>query len=328
MNVLVTGSSGFVGSHLVEELIRKRYRVRVLLRPGKAVSRWLTDLPLETVEAAYDDPRALANALKGMEIIFHIGGVTRGVTVADYYAGNAETTKSLLEAAAGLRKKPRRFLLVSSHAMMGPAAGPSSPSKEDDVPVPVEAYGRSKLAAELIARSYSHLIPITIVRPPSVYGPRDVDCFELFKQVSRHINLFFGNAKKYTGLIHVDDLVQGIITAATSHKAANRAYFLCSEEAITWRALQDAIKRGSGTWAVTIHIPAFTTKIAALFGELKMKITGKAVLINKQKIKLARPGNWCLSGERARKELRFKPSVSLSKGIRNSWDWYREQGWL
>ena len=328
MKALVTGSSGFVGSHLVEELIHRGDSVRILLRPGRGVSKWLRDLPVEISEADYEDTPSLRKAVSGVDTIFHIGGVTKGVTIEDYYRGNAETTLNILNAAAALKKKPSRFLLVSSHAMMGPALSPDCPSREDDIPRPVEAYGKSKLAAELIARSFSHIIPVTIVRPPSVYGPRDRDCFELFRQIKKHINLFFGNAGKLTGLIYIDDLIRGIITAATSRKAINRAYFLCAEEGITWRELQRKIKEGSGTWAVNLHIPAFTTKIAALFGELKMKITGKAVLINKQKVKLSQPSLWSLSGERARRELRFIPGIPLEEGIRRTWQWYRENKWL
>lgn len=328
MEVLVTGSSGFVGSHLVEALVARKHRVRILIRPGMTLSPWLTGLPVIPVEAGYDDPQALRRALTGVTTIIHAGGVTRGITVRDYYDGNAAPTLALLRAAVSLKKPPARFVLISSHAMMGPAPSPTEPSREDDMPMPVEAYGASKLAAELLARSFSHRIPVTIIRPPSVYGPRDRDFLVLFRQLARHCNLFYGNADKYTGLVYVDDLVEGILKAAFSPRAVNRAYFICGEEGITWRQLQKAIKEEGGCRALTIRIPACTTRLAAWASGIKMRITGRATLVNREKVRMGTPRCWCLSGERAARELGFRPAVSLAEGIRRTWAWYREQGWL
>ena len=202
MKVLVTGASGFVGSHLVEELISKKYKVRVLLRK-QSNAKNIEGLNVERVYADYNNIKSLCKAIDGISIIYHVAGVTKACKKSDYFEGNARSTKNLLEAAASLKTKPKRFLLVSSLAAAGPAIDLHHPKSENDLCKPIETYGRSKLSAELLALNYIDRIPVTIVRPPTVYGSRDVDCFELFNQADKHINLFFGNSKKYISIIHV-----------------------------------------------------------------------------------------------------------------------------
>ena len=329
MRALVTESSGFVGSHLVEELVRRKYTVRVLLRGG-AVSPWLQGLPIEHAQADFQDAPALAKALVGVDIIFHVGGVTKAVKVEEYIEGNVASTKALLEAACSGRGASgvRRFVLVSSHAMIGPVKSAKDASDEDDIPCPVEAYGRAKMTAELVARSYSHRIPITIIRPPTVYGPRDKDCLELFKMIKKGVNLYYGNAKKHMSIIYVRDLVQGMILAAASPKACNRAYFLCNDASLTWRELQTAIKHTMKKRALGIYLPAFTTSIAAFFGEIIMKLTKKPLIVNREKAKLGRPRYWIASNKRARAELRFDPKTDLADGLAETYMWYKENKWL
>lgn len=327
MRFLVTGGSGFVGSHLIEFLLKKKHTVRVLLRSDR-ISPRLQDLPVETAVAPYSDPQALKKAVKGVDCILHVGGVTKGVTADDYFAGNAVTTRALLDAAVSVKPRPARFLLVSSIAMIGPVADPDRPAGEDDPPRPVETYGASKLAAELITRSYSHLIPVTVVRPPTVFGPRDVDCFEMFKLANKRLNLFYGNARKQTSIVYIEDLVDGIYRAATAKKGINRSYFLCNQEAVTWKELQNGIKRAVGKRCLTIYLPGFIPRIAAFFGDIYAKLSGKAVLINSQKVKMGKPRYWITSNERARRELKFKEQRTLQENLQSTCDWYRSEGWL
>jgi nucleoside-diphosphate-sugar epimerase len=331
MRALVTGSSGFVGSHLVEELVRQKYTARVLLRGG-GLSPWLEHLPIERAYASFDDIQALTKALADVDYVFHVGGVTKAVKTEGYIEGNVLPAKALLEAACAGGKKTaarlKRFVLVSSHAMMGPVKSAKEASGEDDVPQPVEAYGRAKMTAELVARSYADRVPVTIIRPPTVYGPRDKDCLEMFAMIKKHINLYYGNAKKYTSIVHVRDLVEGMIAAAVSPKAVNRAYFLCNDEALTWQELQEAVKQTMGKRAPGIHLPACTASIAAFFSEPIMKLTKKPLLVNKEKVKLSRPRYWIASNKRARSELKFAPKINLADGLAETYAWYVENGWL
>lgn len=327
MRFLVTGASGFVGSHLVTGLLQKKHTVRILLRT-ETLSPRLTGLPVETAVAPYSDPAALRKALNGVDCIIHVGGVTKGVTAGDYFDGNARTTKALLDAAVSAKHRPSRFVLVSSIAMIGPAKDRDTPLYEDDPARPVEAYGASKMAAELIARSYSHLIPVTIVRPPTVFGPRDVDCYEMFKLANKRLNLFYGNARKYTSIVFVSDLVEGICKAAVSPKAVNRSYFLCNEQPVTWKELQRGIQKAVGKRAITVYLPGWLPRLLGRFGDIYARITGKPVLINSQKVKMGTPRFWITSNERARKELKFVEQNTLQQNLQATCDWYRQEGWL
>jgi len=327
MRALVTGSSGFVGSHLVEELVRQGFAVRVLLRGGR-LSPWLHGLPVECAEADFRDAHALAQTLIGVDIIFHVGGVTKAVKIDEYIDGNVAPTKALLEAACAEGAHIQRFILVSSHAMMGPVRSAEEASAEDDIPRPVDAYGRAKLTAELVARSYSDRVPITIIRPPTVYGPRDRDCLAMFAMIKARVNLYYGNAKKYTAIIFVRDLVEGMIQAATAPGARNRAYFLCNDSAVTWRELQNSVKRVMQRRALGIYLPPFITSVAAFFAQCIMRLTKKPLLVNPEKAKMGRPRYWIASNKRARAELNFNPKTSLADGLAETYTWYKENGWL
>ncbi|MDR2733685.1 MAG: NAD-dependent epimerase/dehydratase family protein [Spirochaetota bacterium] len=327
MRALVTGSSGFVGSHLAEELVRQNCTVRVILRGGARFAPWLKDLPLECAEAEYTNPESLQRALRGVDIVFHAGGVTKALTPNGYIDGNVLPTKALLEAAS-VEKNIRRFVLVSSLAVMSPASGLGEPVREDDVPRPVEAYGRSKLIAELVARAYSDRVPITIIRPPAVYGPRDRDFLKVFALIQKHVNPYYGNAKKYTSIIHARDLVDGMIRAALSPQAAGRAYFLCNDEPLSWRELQTAMKTAMQRRALDLYLPGCTPTLAAWCAEPISKLTKKPSIINREKARLGRPRYWIASNERARAELGFDPKISLIDGLAETYRWYTENGWL
>jgi len=256
-----------------------------------------------------------------------VGGVTKALTPGGYIDGNVSPTKALLDAAA-IEKSIWRFVLVSSHAAMGPSRSLQEITYEDDIPKPVEAYGRSKLIAELVARSYSDRVPITIIRPPAVYGPRDRDFLKVFKLIRMRANIYYGNAKKYTSIVHVRDLVDGMIRAALSPRAMNRAYFLCNDDPLTWRELQTGIKTAMRRRALDIYLPGCVPTLAAWLNEPISKLTKKPSIINRDKVRLGGPRYWIASNERARNELGFVPKINLIVGLAETYTWYKENGWL
>ena len=191
MDVLVTGSTGFIGSHLVELLLQKGCRVRCLIRKTSDL-QWLKDLPVEFVEGDIADPPSLARAVRGVEYIYHSAGLTKARTEDQYFRANAGGTRSLLEAARDVAPGLKRFLFLSSQT----AAGPSptiTPITEEFPPRPITTYGRSKLQGEKECLSVSGRVPVTICRAPAVYGPRDKDVFEFFHTVSRGLQPMAGN---------------------------------------------------------------------------------------------------------------------------------------
>lgn len=327
LRALVTGSSGFVGSHLVEALLAAGHKVRVLLRP-QSKPAFLQNLPVEQAHAAYDNQRSLKKALQDCDLVFHVGGVTKACTREGFIQGNAQTTANLLQAASALKQQPQRFVLVSSLAAAGPAADRKHPLTEEQPPHPVESYGLSKLSAELVACRFSHHIPLTIVRPPIVYGPRDVDGLALFRILCRGFNPFYGNSRFLISVIHVRDLVQGMLQAALNPAAAGRTYFLTNKDPVTWREYQNTIKQVCSKKALPLYLPRCMPWLVAFFGELKMKLTKKPVLLSRQKVRMGMQRYWNCSGARAARELRFSPRISLEQGLAETETWYRENGWL
>ncbi|MEK6649537.1 MAG: NAD(P)-dependent oxidoreductase, partial [Bacteroidota bacterium] len=218
----MTGASGFIGSHLAEFLLQHENKVRCIVRPGRPRLPWIADLPVEIIPASLHDTKALLGACDGVRTIIHVAGVTKAKRASEYHRGNVETTATLLQVAEQLPHVDR-FCLVSSLTVAGPS--PDGTPLSEDLPVhPQTAYARSKWEAEKLCRDASSTIPVTIVRPPTVYGPRDRDVLEMFRWVRYGIHPVIGSHDKTLSLVHVRDLVRGIAAAALDPRAVGKTY--------------------------------------------------------------------------------------------------------
>lgn len=325
MIAVVTGGSGFIGQHLIRRLRRDGHEVRSLIRaPGGA-------LPADTKRyvVRFDDPDSLFNcaALDRADVVFHLAGATKAVGPDQFMAANVSPTRHLLGAIAARRLYPR-FVFVSSQAAAGPAPARHMAIDEDDIARPIEAYGKSKLEAERIVETFADRVATTIVRPCSVFGPGDRDFLTLFRFADWGLVLYPGVAEHWLSILYVDDLVDGLLAAATSPEAIGRKYFLASETPVQWRALGEMMATAAGRRARHIDLPSPIVKAAALAGEWFGRLTRTAPLANRSKAALSRPRYWVCSASRARRELAFAPSRSLPDAVRETYYWYRENGWL
>ncbi len=202
--VLVTGGTGLVGSHLVELLLRKGHAVTCLVRDPERL-RWLGGMDVDLVQGDCSQPGSLVPAVRGASIVFHLAGLTKAIHARDYYRVNHLGTRNILEACARHNPGIEKFVLVSSHAAAGPSRD-GRPVKETDVPGPVSDYGRSKLLAEEEALRYKNELPVVILRPSAVYGPRDADMYELFRWAARGLTLEIRGGERYFNLCYVEDL--------------------------------------------------------------------------------------------------------------------------
>ncbi|HZV12723.1 MAG TPA: NAD-dependent epimerase/dehydratase family protein, partial [Candidatus Kapabacteria bacterium] len=169
MKALVTGTTGFIGSHLAEQLLSKGYDVRCLVRKT-ANLRWLENKPFELVYGGLSDMASLVAAVKDVDCIYHVAGLTAAKSREEFLRGNRDATRNLLEAAGENGNALKRFIYVSSQAAVGPS--PTAKPIDETFPYhPITAYGESKKAAEEEVQKFSSVFPITIVRPPAVYGP-------------------------------------------------------------------------------------------------------------------------------------------------------------
>jgi nucleoside-diphosphate-sugar epimerase len=327
MIAVVTGSTGFIGSHLVDALLARGATVRALVRPETR-----TDVRDERIgywEADLLDDRSVreSRVWEGVTHVFHLAGVTKGRTLAHFRAGNVFPTANVLAALAARSGVPPRVVLVSSQAAAGPAAGPDAPVRETDRPVPIENYGRSKLQAEQAVARYRDTLPITIIRPSAVYGPRDRDFLKVFRQASSRVALHAAPRDHSFSLMHVSDLVNALILAAEHPAAAGKTYFV-GDDPVTWRLLYDEVAQAARTTPIQVQLPLVAVRVAARASDLLSTITGRVSLLNKNKAALARPRWWLCDASRARGELGWRPAMPLQRGVQEAYLWYVTAGWL
>lgn len=324
--VLVTGGSGFVGSHLVDTLIERGDSVRCLVRQSSKL-RYLDHHDVELAYGALDSSTDWDAALNGVDTIYHVAGTTFARRPQDYFTVNHQGTETILSEALKRRDQIRRFVYISSLAAVGPGRE-GRPVDEDVTPVPITPYGRSKLAAEEAAHAVSDLLPITIVRPPAVYGPRDYGIYEFFKAVKGGMFPMIGRRDKRVSLVHVRDLVEGIVLAGQTDSAVGRTYFISSEDDYSMRAVADLIAALMHKRAREIAIPKPIAYGVALAAEAAAAILGKPPVINRDKVTDLSQTCWTCSIDRARSELGYNPRVALEDGLRETIAWYKREGWL
>jgi nucleoside-diphosphate-sugar epimerase len=258
-------------------------------------------------------------ALDGIDLVIHLAGVTKALKVEDYYAGNVRATEKLALAVA---TRGIRMVHVSSLAAVGPSLD-GTPVREDDEARPLTHYGKSKLEGERIVRQ---LLPdAVIVRPPVVYGPRDTDVFQVLKPLSRGIAVQIGSRERWFSAIYVGDLVQGLIAASS---ASGRTYFLAHGTPASWSGLREAAARIVGRNATVLRVPAALAYAAGFGAEMWARLTGKAGIISREKVREAQCPYWTCDTRRAAAEIGFTAGTTLDAGLALTLQWYWEAGWL
>ncbi|MBN2030921.1 NAD-dependent epimerase/dehydratase family protein [bacterium] len=324
--VLVTGSNGFIGSHLVQRLVAEGITVRCLVRKTSDL-RWLEGLDIELVYGDLRDYDSLEEVVSKVDTVFHCASQTGYADNESYYQTNVMGTVNLLKAIAYHNPYIKRFIYLSSQAASGPSYD-GHPISEADSPDPITSYGASKLAAEEAALAFEPQIPVTVIRPPLVFGPRDKNLFLLFKIIRKKIKPVLGWRKRHLSLIFIDDLIEGLLLAVKCKKATGQTYFITSESQYTYQDLNKIIASIMGQRAITVHIPVLLFTGIILITDLISKITGKSMVLNKQRMQIIKQRYWICDGSKAVKELGFRSDFSLEEGIRKSIAWYRENGWL
>jgi nucleoside-diphosphate-sugar epimerase len=325
MLALVTGASGFIGSNLVDRLLAEGVSVKCLVRTRSDLT-WLRNLPVTLVGGEFQDPASLARAVADADLVFHVAGATRAPRRAGYFQGNFEATRSLLRACEKYGPEGQKFVFISSLA----AAGPSSdaPLTEDRDPQPVSAYGESKLWAERAVLEFSQQRPTTIIRPPAVYGPRDRDTFLLIKSIQRGLHVIPSPVVQKVSLVHVCDLVTGILLAARSDQSHGRVYYICGDGHYDWRTIGEYAGRVLGKRFRTFYVPGWLMRMAALGGSLASQFTSTPTLLSLDKLRDIRQTQWLCSNERAKAEIGFQPAMDLLTGLATTAAWYKEAGLL
>ncbi|RMF35148.1 MAG: NAD-dependent epimerase/dehydratase family protein [Chlorobiota bacterium] len=328
MIVALTGASGFVGSHIADELCRRGHTVRCLLRHSSD-DRWLRDKPYELRRCSFDDVRTIAEALGNATAVIHTAGVIAARSMEEFMEGNRGVTERMLAATGNVAASGfQRFVHISSLAVCGPSPSLDQPMTEDSPLRPITPYGVSKKAAEEAVRAWGERLPITIIRPPAVYGERDQATLPFFQAIRRGVIPLIGFSSKWISLIHIRDLARGIVDALESNATVGKTYFISSEDFYTWKQIGTTAAAVMGSKAIPVVIPhALVLAIAALSGWIG-HLQGKAPVLDYHKGRDIIQRYWICSSERARTDFGYRQELSLERGIAETIEWYTEHGWL
>lgn len=321
MNVLVTGASGFLGGHLVKGLCEKGYNVIGMVRDASN-----TDL-VESIasELRYGDltrPDTLEEAMKGVEVVFHLAAYYTFHGKKDlYHKVNVEGTRSMLEAA--LKNRVKRLIYCSTTEVIGAVKNP--PADEDTPLNPQYEYGRSKLKAEELVRQYGEKgLSFTIIRLSGIYGPRNIDdvsywTITSFAKNSLGTRFTVGSGENLIQFVHVEDVVKAFTLALEKEDASkNQIYIISDDKAYTYSEVYNILAELTGRKPPKRHIPKILAKILIAPIQLLNSLSGKENFLYHTSTIDAVTSDRYYSVEKAKKDLGFKPAYDLKTGLRKT----------
>ena len=327
MLALVTGAPGFVGHHLVRELIGRGDRVRCLVRrPGLPDA--LAGLDVEIVLGDVTRPETLRRAVDGVAEIYHLAARLSATHERQMLETNALGTRHVLDAALG-SKDLVRFVHCSSLAVTGPCRADAQPVVESTPPAPVSWYGRSKALAERAVAAFADAgMPTTIVRPPVVYGPRDRGLLSVFQAVAKGLRPLLGREPKSYSWIYGPDLAQALVVLGRHPATVGRTYFVSHAEATPMETFLEFAAVALGRRGIPLRLPESLIALLAGVSDLAAQVTGRPGMLTRDKVNELRPAAWVCSSEAAALDTGWRASTPLALGVTTTARWYREQGWL
>ncbi len=328
VKALVTGASGFLGSHLVDELLEDgNWEVRVLVRSSSNL-RWLDG---KSVEKVFGDVTSsaedLAQALEGVDVVFHAAGLTKALAKERLLEVNSQGTANLLKACVSNSSPPEKFVLVSSAGAQGPS-GKNGVCTERDEPAPVTDYGRSKLAAEAYVHQYQDRMDCRIIRPGGIYGPRDMELLPAFKVLQKGLKLRFGIRNRLVNMAYVRDITHALVLAANADVNSGEVFLVGGENASQDEVL-DAVAQAVGREdTLCLPLPSPVVRFAAAVSSLTAMLSGKARIFTLGNCKRMLAHSWAMDLSKARSGLNYTPQWSLPAGMGQTAKWYASEGLL
>lgn len=335
MKILITGASGFIGGFLVKEALDRGYEVWAGIRSTSSRSH-LQDERIRFIDLKYNDPEALTAQLAAFareqgpwEYIIHNAGLTKTLDKKNFYRVNAENTRRFIQALAQADCHPKKFLLMSSLSSYGRGDEKTfHPIRLDDPQVPDTEYGKSKLEAENYVRTQSYF-PYVILRPTGVYGPGEKDYFMEIQSVQAGLDLAVGFVPQRITFIYVKDLARVAFLALENETVRNKHYFVADGDVYTdesfARMIQEILHKKRILHA---RIPLGLVHMACVCSEWIGRIGKKSMTLNTDKYRILKQRNWICDVTPLQDDLNFKPDYPLRRGLEESIEWYRKEGWL
>jgi dihydroflavonol-4-reductase len=321
MKALLTGGTGFIGTHLIDLLLARDVEVHVLVRnPDKEPA--LLEKKLRVLRGDLFSIPALP---AGLDIVFHLAGKTRSLNSADYYTVNQKGTASLFRSLSRLQERPK-VIILSSQAAAGPSLG-GQPVKESDPPRPVTPYGWSKLRGEQEALKFRNDFSIVIVRACSVFGPRDRDFLTYFKLAARGIVLTL-KKNRVASLIYVKDLAEALFLFAQTGIPSGEIFNVGDSRTYTWDELGTAAAAALGRKCRRVKISKALLYFISLLYETGHHLKRNPGAFNRDKYReLIQPG-WLMDVSKAAERLSFRTHYPLDQAMQETMSWYVTEGWL
>lgn len=320
---LITGGTGFVGSHVVDAYLQSGWTVRALVRDLHRKT-WLSNLPIEFAAGTLDNVEALQTATRDCDVVVHCAGLTKTLHAAEFMRINAAAVGVLATCACD--SGVRRFILCSSQAAAGPAQS-SACSVESDEPRPLTDYGRSKLAGERLLQDNAKTLEWVVLRPPSVIGPRDAQFVPLFRAATRYgIYPVFGGGERTYSVICVYDLAQALLRAADVAGGINDVYFVAHSDPLDWSSAARHIAAAAGRTVRPLHLSAGLLRGVAAAAETLGRLRNKPPLLSRDKVREILTDGWLCSAEKIRRSWGFECQWPHERMLRTTFESYRRAG--
>jgi nucleoside-diphosphate-sugar epimerase len=327
--ILITGASGFIGSFLVAEALKKNYETTAGIRKTSN-KKYLQDSRIHFLELDFHNKNKLKEQLLQagkFDYIIHNAGLTKTCKTNDFEQVNYINTRNFIEILQENNQIPEKFIFISSLEAYGPGKpGTKLPVKDSDKPKPATLYGKSKLKAEKYIKSLTDF-PWLIMRPTGVYGPREKDYFLVFKSIKQGIETYIGQTDQHLTFIYVKDLTRLLIDMLES-KIIHCSYFGSDLKYYTSRKFNNLIKKELNKKTIILHLPKSLVKLMAYINGKLACLIGKTPTLNPDKYYIISQSNWLCDSSPLVTDFNFKPEYDLEKGVKETVKWYLDEGWL
>jgi nucleoside-diphosphate-sugar epimerase len=325
--ILITGSSGFIGTHLVEIALQQQFEVYAMVRKSSNTKY------LENANIVYGDVNDESNLMSifddfnknnvTIDYVVHAAALTKSNSKKDFFATNYHGTENLINALKKCNINPKKIIFISSLAASGPAKANNQIQLSHQNPITL--YGQSKLQAEQLIKNSS--FPYIIIRPTAVYGPGEKDLYTVFKFINKNINPILGNHKQELTFIYVRDLVR-LILRATISELENEIYFASDGKTYDKQALSLAIGTALNKKPINLKFPLPIVRMVAFIAQYVSAIAGKVSPLNLEKYNELVAESWSCEMTKTVHHFQFQARHDLESGVKKTVEWYKENKWI
>lgn len=322
MKALVIGGTGFVGSHIVDELLKRGYDVCVLKRTTSRLDN-LCGKNISFIDADLNDPCSLRGKLDDFDYVFHSAGVIKARSKREFFKHNRDLTVNIISVLKSEAKGLNRFVYIGTLSSLG--SSNESLIKEDKPACPITAYGMSKLEATKAVIDSG--LPYTIFFPPAVYGPRDLSFLIYFRVMKKGVAPVVGSRHNRFSVVYVGNLVEAVVDAVECEKAKNESFFVADYGVQSWESFITLAAKIMGVKVRLVTVPKSLAFLVGRLLEFKGFITGKPSFITYEKVKELSL-EWICSTEKIKEKMGYSPKITTEAGLTLTIDWYRKNGYL